>query len=157
MWAPILSALEVESVPRNAWRKFVIFTSISTWMARTGSPRLKMSDAVPVPTVILSTSPDKYQALWRVEGFDFDQQETTLKSLLSSLGETPRAPTGTGFSASQDSTIASTILLTQSPPNISARSAIVQRTSGWTIQVFNRHSRSTNPNESHPSGKNKPF
>ena len=44
------------------------------------------SEAVPVPTVILSTSPDKYQALWRVEGFDFDQQESTLKQLAIAFG-----------------------------------------------------------------------
>jgi hypothetical protein len=44
------------------------------------------SDAVPVPTVILSTSPDKYQVLWRVEGFDFDQQENTLKLLAIAFG-----------------------------------------------------------------------
>jgi hypothetical protein len=36
--------------------------------------------------VILSTSPDKYQALWRVEGFDFDQQESTLKQLAIAFG-----------------------------------------------------------------------
>jgi hypothetical protein len=47
---------------------------------------LKMSDAVPLPSVILSTSPDKYQALWRVEDFDFDRQETTLKSLALIFG-----------------------------------------------------------------------
>jgi hypothetical protein len=44
------------------------------------------SEAVPVPTVILSTSPKKYQVLWRVEGFDFDQQENTLKSLAIAFG-----------------------------------------------------------------------
>lgn len=44
------------------------------------------SEAVPVPTVILSTSPNKYQVLWRVEGFDFDQQENTLKSLAIAFG-----------------------------------------------------------------------
>jgi hypothetical protein len=47
---------------------------------------LMESDAVPVPTVILSTSPDKYQVLWRVEGFDFDQQENTLKLLAIAFG-----------------------------------------------------------------------
>jgi hypothetical protein len=44
------------------------------------------SEAVPVPTVILSTSPGKYQVLWRVEGFDFDQQESTLKQLAIAFG-----------------------------------------------------------------------
>ena len=47
---------------------------------------LMESEAVPVPTAILSTSPDKYQALWRVEGFDFDQQEAALKLLAIAFG-----------------------------------------------------------------------
>jgi hypothetical protein len=47
---------------------------------------LMESDAVPAPTMILSTSPDKYQVLWRVEGFDFDQQESTLKQLAIAFG-----------------------------------------------------------------------
>jgi len=47
---------------------------------------LMASEAVPVPTVILSTSPDKYQVLWRVEGFDFDGQESTLKLLAIAFG-----------------------------------------------------------------------
>ena len=47
---------------------------------------LMESDAVPVPTVILSTSPDKYQVLWKVEGLDFDQQESTLKLLAIAFG-----------------------------------------------------------------------
>jgi hypothetical protein len=47
---------------------------------------LRTSDAVPVPSTILSTSPGKYQALWRVEGFDFDQQENMLKLLVLTFG-----------------------------------------------------------------------
>ena len=47
---------------------------------------LRASDAVPVPSTILSTSPGKYQALWKVEGFDFDQQENTLKLLVIAFG-----------------------------------------------------------------------
>jgi hypothetical protein len=47
---------------------------------------LMESEAVPVHTVILSTSPDKYQVLWRVEGFDFDKQENTLKLLAIAFG-----------------------------------------------------------------------
>ena len=47
---------------------------------------LRASDAVPTPSTILSTSPGKYQALWRVEGFDFDQQENTLKLLAIAFG-----------------------------------------------------------------------
>lgn len=47
---------------------------------------LRASDAVPTPTAILSTSPGKYQVLWRVEGFDFARQEQTLKLLAISFG-----------------------------------------------------------------------
>jgi hypothetical protein len=47
---------------------------------------LRASDAVPVPSTILSTSPGKYQALWKVEGFDFDQQENALKLLVVAFG-----------------------------------------------------------------------
>lgn len=45
-----------------------------------------LSQNLPVPTVILSTSPDKYQVLWRVGGFDFDGQESTLKLLAIAFG-----------------------------------------------------------------------
>jgi hypothetical protein len=47
---------------------------------------LMESEAVPAPTAIFSTSPAKYQVLWRVEGFDFDQQESTLKLLAIAFG-----------------------------------------------------------------------
>ena len=47
---------------------------------------LRASDLVPPPTSILSTSPGKYQVLWHVEGFDFDQQEQTLKLLAIAFG-----------------------------------------------------------------------
>ena len=47
---------------------------------------LMESEIVPIPTAILSTSSDKYQALWSVEGFDFDQQENTLKLLAIAFG-----------------------------------------------------------------------
>jgi hypothetical protein len=47
---------------------------------------LRASDAVPAPTVIVSTSPGKYQALWRVAGFDFERQEQTLKLIAQAFG-----------------------------------------------------------------------
>jgi hypothetical protein len=47
---------------------------------------LRGSDAVPIPSTILLTSPGKYQALWKVEGFDFDQQENALKLLVIAFG-----------------------------------------------------------------------
>jgi hypothetical protein len=50
------------------------------------SAALMKSEAAPVPTVIISTSRDKYQVLWRVEGFDFDRQENILKLLAIAFG-----------------------------------------------------------------------
>ena len=50
---------------------------------------LRASDAVPPPTAILFTSPNKYQVLWRVEGFDFERQESTLKLLAIAFGGDP--------------------------------------------------------------------
>lgn len=50
---------------------------------------LRTSDAVPPASAILSTSPGKYQVFWRVEGFDFEQQEMTLKRLAIAFGGDP--------------------------------------------------------------------
>ena len=50
---------------------------------------LQASTAVPEPTAILSTSPGKYQVLWRVDGFDFEQQETALRLLAIAFGGDP--------------------------------------------------------------------
>ena len=50
---------------------------------------LRASDSVPTPTAILSTSPAKYQVLWRVEGFSLEQQELTLKLLVTGFGGDP--------------------------------------------------------------------
>jgi hypothetical protein len=50
---------------------------------------LRASDRVPTPTSILSTSLGKYQALWRVAGFDFEQQEETLKLIAQAFGGDP--------------------------------------------------------------------
>jgi len=47
---------------------------------------LRASQLVPPPTSILSTSPGKYQVLWRVENFDFARQEQTLKLLAIGFG-----------------------------------------------------------------------
>lgn len=47
------------------------------------------SELVPPPTSIVSTSPGKYQVLWRVEGFDFAQQEQILKLLTIAFGGDP--------------------------------------------------------------------
>jgi len=50
---------------------------------------LLASEAVPSLTAILSTSPGKYQALWRVQGFNFESQEATLKLLAIVFGGDP--------------------------------------------------------------------
>ena len=50
---------------------------------------LRASDLVPTPSAIISTSPGKYQALWRVAGFDFERQEQTLKLIAHSFGGDP--------------------------------------------------------------------
>ncbi len=50
---------------------------------------LRASEFVPPPTSILSTSPGKYQVLWRVEDFDFARQEQTLKLLTIAYGGDP--------------------------------------------------------------------
>jgi hypothetical protein len=50
---------------------------------------LRASDAVPPASAILSTSPGKYQVFWRVEGFDFERQELTLKQLAIAFGGDP--------------------------------------------------------------------
>ena len=50
---------------------------------------LRASEKVPAPTSILSTSPGKYQVLWRVEGFDFAVQERALKLLAVAFGGDP--------------------------------------------------------------------
>ncbi len=50
---------------------------------------LRASDAAPTPTAIVSTSRGKYQVLWRVDGFTFEQQESTLKLLAIAFGGDP--------------------------------------------------------------------
>ena len=50
---------------------------------------LLASDTVPTPSAILSTSPGKYQVLWRVASFDFARQEQTLKLLAIAFGGDP--------------------------------------------------------------------
>jgi RepB DNA-primase from phage plasmid len=50
---------------------------------------LRESSAVPAASEIISTSPDKYQVLWRVDGFDFEGQERTLKLLAYTFGGDP--------------------------------------------------------------------
>src|SRR5260370_22398613 len=50
---------------------------------------LRASDTVPTPNAILLTSLGKYQVLWRVDGFTFEQQESALKLLAVTFGGDP--------------------------------------------------------------------
>jgi len=50
---------------------------------------LRASKSVPIPTAIVTTSPGKYQVLWRVEGISFEQQEDLLKVLAFTFGGDP--------------------------------------------------------------------
>jgi len=50
---------------------------------------LRASNAVPIPTAIVSTSAGKYQVLWRVESIPFEQQESLLKVLAITFGGDP--------------------------------------------------------------------
>jgi hypothetical protein len=47
---------------------------------------IRESDWVPTPSAVVQTSHGKYQMLWRVDGFDGDLQETTLKQLAAAFG-----------------------------------------------------------------------
>ncbi|WP_035355117.1 DNA-primase RepB domain-containing protein [Edaphobacter aggregans] len=50
---------------------------------------LRSFNRVPIPTAIVSTSAGKYQVLWHVEGFTFEQQERVLKLLAITFGGDP--------------------------------------------------------------------
>ena len=50
---------------------------------------LRAANAAPIPTAIVSTSPGKYQVLWRVERVLFEQQEALLKLLAITFGGDP--------------------------------------------------------------------
>jgi len=50
---------------------------------------LRASEAVPPPNAVLSTSLGKYQILWRVDGFNSEQQESALKLLAITFGGDP--------------------------------------------------------------------
>ena len=50
---------------------------------------IRTSDAVPIPSTILSTSPGKYQVLWQVDDIRFAEQERLLKLLAIAFGGDP--------------------------------------------------------------------
>jgi len=61
----------------------------------TALTKLQQSNLVPVPNYTVTTSPDKLQVVWRVEGIEREQAEAMLRSLARMFG---------GDSAATDST-----------------------------------------------------
>src|ERR1035437_10074788 len=47
---------------------------------------IQASDNLPPPSVVIRTSPGKYQILWRVRGFSIPEQEAMLKTLAAAFG-----------------------------------------------------------------------
>lgn len=47
---------------------------------------IRASDNVPPPSIVIRTSPGKYQILWRVRGFSIAEQEAMLKTLAATFG-----------------------------------------------------------------------
>jgi hypothetical protein len=47
---------------------------------------IRASDNVPPPSIVICTSPGKYQILWRVHGFSILEQEAMLKTLAATFG-----------------------------------------------------------------------
>lgn len=63
-----------------------------------GSVALEMiekSGLVPQPNFVLETSPDKYQAVWKVEGFAQEQAETLQRAMVREFGGDPAATDST--------------------------------------------------------------
>lgn len=56
---------------------------------------IRQDDAVPAPNYVLSTSPGKYQAIWRVEGIGQEQAEEMLRTLAQRFGGDPAATDST--------------------------------------------------------------
>jgi RepB DNA-primase from phage plasmid len=60
------------------------------WLAHENAAGANVaSECVPPPNAVLSTSLGKYQILWRVDGFTFEQQESALKLLAVTFGGDP--------------------------------------------------------------------
>jgi len=52
---------------------------------------IRASEDVPTPNVVLDTSPEKHQVIWRVEGLDQDRAESLLHSLATAFRGDPAA------------------------------------------------------------------
>lgn len=56
---------------------------------------VEQSNLVPQPNVIIATSPDKFQLVWRVEGFQHEQAEAVLRAMARKFGGDPAATDST--------------------------------------------------------------
>ncbi len=89
MWLPIRFALTAANVPKRASLPCgILYLDLDT-DGEAHLASLRASDAVPAPNAIVSTSHGKYQVLWRVHGFTFEQQEIALKLLAVTFGGDP--------------------------------------------------------------------
>ena len=52
---------------------------------------MRQRDDMPQPSYVLNTSPDKWQAVWKVEGFDLEQAERLMRGLVREFGADPAA------------------------------------------------------------------
>ena len=56
---------------------------------------VEQSSLVPQPNVAIATSPNKFQLVWRVEGFSQEQAETVLRTMARKFGGDPAATDST--------------------------------------------------------------
>jgi hypothetical protein len=59
---------------------------------------MRQRDDMPQPSYLLNTSPDKWQAVWKVEGFDLEQAERLMRGLVRNFGADPAAVSHSGDS-----------------------------------------------------------
>jgi RepB DNA-primase N-terminal domain len=59
--------------------------------ARASLQAIRASGDIPTPNVVLDTSPEKHQVIWRVEGLDQDRAESLLRSLATAFRGDPAA------------------------------------------------------------------
>jgi len=56
---------------------------------------VEQSNLVPQPNVVIATSPNKFQLVWRVEGFSLEQAEAVLRAMARKFGGDPAATDST--------------------------------------------------------------
>jgi hypothetical protein len=52
---------------------------------------MRQRDDMPQPSYLLNTSPDKWQVVWKVEGFELEQAERLMRGLVREFGADPAA------------------------------------------------------------------